>query len=166
MSLDGVLGEAFASGLWRAPFRRATSILQVAMAPGPLDAMPFRMGMPMEWAGAIPPVPVVTIPDVIVLEAELEVAPPASTVVCPKPQARSARLTPSAEDAADRAKVIAVWIEILTRLGCATEAYDKCGGVFTEANVQVYMASPKATGTLTIRASSWTVRGGGRYAPK
>ena len=112
--------------------------------------------MPMEWAGAVPPVPVATTPVAVVAEAEPEVAPPVQSVVRPKPQASSARLTPSAEDAADRAKVIAVWIEILNWLGCATEAFDKCGGEFTEANVQVYMA-PKATGTLAIRASSWTL---------
>ena len=153
MSLDGLLGEAFASGLWRAPLRRASSILQVAMAPGPLDAMPFRLGRPMEWAGAIPPVPAATTLDAIVLEAEIVEAPSVPTVVIPKPQVSSARLAPSAEDAADRAKVMAVWIEILTRLGNATEAFDKCGGVFTEANVQAYLAH-KATGTLAIRASS------------
>ena len=152
MSLNGVLGEAFAAGLWRPAPRRPSSILQAALAPGPLDVMPFRLGMPMEWAGAVPPVPVVT--RVVEPEPATPVAVPAPTTIVPKPQSKSARLAPSAEDAADRRKVLSSWTEILIRLGCATDAYDKCGGEFSESKVQVFMA-PKATGTLAIRASAW-----------
>ena len=83
-----------------------------------------------------------------------ETAETFNPVVLRQPSNKSARLTPSAEDAADRAKVVDTWLGILGKLGPATRAYDLCDGTFTEAKVKVFLAS-KYTGSLATRASAW-----------
>ena len=135
------------------PQPRATTILQLAMAPGPL-AIPMRMPSPLLWTGNVPP-PATAVPspaEKVDLTAE-------SATVVRLPASKWARLNPSDEDAANRSKVLDTWLGILSKLGPATKAFDRCDGVFTEEKVKIYFAS-KSTGKPIVLETGRFVRGG------
>ena len=164
MSLDGLLSECISMGLCR-PMRQqegaGLSILQAAMRPGSIDPLPWRLGLNLDtsnlmtWAGAAPPVPAAEPSPA----PKPEVPRAISEAVAPKitqPQQTSSRLAPSAEDAADKARVIEAWRVILNKLGTNTDAYDQCGGNIEAKHISTLFGG-KATGTMANHASAWSL---------
>ena len=145
----GLLGDFMSGAPFAPPQQQARTILQLAMAPGPI-ALPMQMQYPLLWSGEVPAPTAAAVAPAETVDLTVEPSP----VVVRLPPNKSARLCPSAEDAASRTKVLDTWLGILTKLGPATKAFDLCDGVFTEDKVKIYFAS-KSTGTLANRASAW-----------
>ena len=150
MSFDIVLQESWDVML---PLRgqgepRSMSMLDFAIAEGPLDLMQYRLPDVMVWQGPIlaeperKPKPVL-----IVAEPQL---------VTPKIQNKLNRAAPSSEDCADRQRTLGNWCAIFEAMGDAFKAVRQCGGTITRESISVFFAS-SATGTKANRASSWNL---------
>ena len=152
MSLDGVLLECW--GIIRpqafASTRPATFDLIAHALADEIDVMPldatFR-GPAFQWDGPIPALPERPVPTATVSEP---------TVAQPRLQARSSRLSPSAEDAACRRRALTSWCAIFDRMGDAFGASRKTGGTNTPEALADFMEI-KATSTLLCRASAWSL---------
>jgi hypothetical protein len=108
ISLDGLISECCAAGAWRRINHAVgRSILQVAMAHGLHNPKTWRLGVkfgtgsPMTWAGAILPAPASEPTAIEPPCVPCEAAAPHFS----KPHQHSARLAPTAEDAADKARI-------------------------------------------------------------
>jgi hypothetical protein len=131
------------------------SILDHALSDDPLDILRLDdlFSLPhgaMSWEGPVPAVPEPPPP-----ASEPEEAPP-SALSAPRLQARSNRLTPSAEDTLSRRKALDTWLAIIEAMGPAFKLTPCAEGVDEATWLEDYLAR-KATGTLLTRASAWTL---------
>ena len=129
------------------------SILDFAMQDGPLDIMPLAALMeapPMSWSGLIPAVPPRSVPPM-----PPPVLPPLA-VITPKIPAASRRVSPTAEDAADRDRAMSNWCSIFEQMGDAFANARQVGAPLSPEGISVFFVV-KSTGTMATRASAWNL---------
>ena len=133
---------------------RPMSILDFALQDGQLDIMPLAMLMgapPMTWQGLAPAAPPPRAPEQAA--AKPEGSKPFGP---PKIQAASRRLSPSAEDVADRNRALKSWCGIFEAMGASFTNSAQVKGPFTPDSLEEFFAI-KSTGTIAVRASAWNL---------
>ena len=133
--------------------QRPMSILDFSLQDGPINVMSLdnMMGSPvMQWVGLVPELP----PPRVATPPQPD--PSAKSVLVPKISQSSRRLSPSAQDVADKNKALEGWCSIFEAMGGAFLNRRQIEGELTPEKLEVLFAL-KSPGTMATRASAWNL---------
>ena len=157
-TFEALLGASWnLLGSERRPPTRPMSIFDIAMNERPISEVAFGRFVALPNCDAPvpiePPPPAAPVPPPLSLSTRSGTGPLLALAPKPKLQYTSMRAHPSAEEANSRLAALKTWVDIVSALKGASNAFLQMRGEVTTEALEPYLAT-KRTGTLAMRASA------------